>query len=69
MRGFIAQRPVHRRVMFHSAPLQKKWKARPLSEPGLMLAREEHEQDSDELHGLLVAQLELELEFDHGCFP
>lgn len=43
--------------------------AQPLSGLGLKLAWEEHEQDGDGLHGLLVAQLELDGEFDHGSFP
>lgn len=40
--------------------------ARPLSGPGLKLAWEEHEKKGDDLHQLLVAQLELDRQFKHG---
>ena len=55
--------------MFHSASMPKKWMARPLSGPGLMLAEEEHEQKGDDLHNLLVVQPKLDSQCYHGSSP
>ena len=52
--------------MFHSMSLEEKWTAQPLSELGLKLAWEEHEQKGGELHQLLVAQLKLDCQLEHG---
>jgi hypothetical protein len=46
--------------------MQKKWMAQPLSGLGLRLAEEEHEQEDDDLHQLLVAQLKLYRQREHG---
>ena len=56
-------------MFFHITTPQNKCKAQPLSEPGLKLAWEEHEQKADQLYRLLVAQLELDLQFKHGFHP
>jgi len=55
--------------MFHSIPLQKKSMARRLSPPGLKLADEEHDQERDELQHLLIAQRQLDCQFQHGISP
>ena len=55
--------------MFHSMTSQKKLMAQPLSGLGLRLAEEEHEQKDDDLNQLLVAQLKLDCQFQHGISP
>ena len=50
-------------------PNVKKSKARPLSEPGTKLAEEKHEQKANNLNQLLVAQLKLDCQFQHGISP
>ena len=48
---------------------QKKLKAQRFSPLGLKLAEEEHEQKDDDLHQLLVAQLKLDCQLEHGNSP
>ena len=60
---------MRRVVMFHSVLTQKKWMAQRLSPPGLELAEEKHEQKNDCAFQLLVAQLKLECQFQHGESP
>jgi hypothetical protein len=57
---------VERRVCFINAPYEKKWIAQPLSGLGLRLAEEERDQARDEMQNLLIAQLKLECQFQHG---
>lgn len=69
MRSFIAQRPVDRRVMFHRAhTLQRSERPTPFG-AGLKLAEEKHEQKDGEMYQLLVAQRQLDCQFQHGISP
>jgi len=43
--------------------------AQPLSRLGFKLAEEEHEQKDNDLNQLLVAQLKLDCQFQHGISP
>ena len=52
--------------MLHSLPLQKKCMAHPLSRVGLKLAEDEHEQKDGDMCQLLVAQLKLDRQCEHG---
>ena len=55
-------------LRFIAAP-QKKLMAQPLSRLGFRLAEEEREQKDDGLNQLLVAQLKLDCQFQHGISP
>lgn len=49
--------------------IQQKSKARRLSPPGLWLAEEEHDQEREKLQHLLITQLKLECQLEHGKGP
>jgi len=52
--------------MFHIEHLFKKLKTRPISEAGLKLTEEKHEQNDSEIYQLLVANRQLYCQFQHG---
>lgn len=45
---------------------QPKWKSQRVSPLALTLAEEEHDQERDEMQHLLIAQLKLDCQFQHG---
>jgi len=68
-RTLIGQSLSNAGLCFIAPTLQKKLVAQPLSRLGLRLAEEEREQKDDDLNQLLVAQLKLDCQFQHGISP